>query len=230
LAEKGTDILLTYRNNETEAKAVVAEIEAKGRKAAALALDVSKLAGFDSFLEQVQQILPATFGRNNINFLINNAGTGAHALVHEMTEAIFDELLHVHFKGVFFLTQKCLPLITDGGRIVNISTGLVRFAFPGYSAYAAMKGAVEVFTRYLAKEVGSRKITVNVVAPGAIDNDFNKDRFEAMPQVKDFIASQTALGRVGVSEDIGGVVAFLCSADAGWITGQRIEVSGGMFL
>lgn len=151
-------------------------------------------------------------------------------MVAETTEETFDNLFNVHFKGVYFLTQKALPLLADGGRIVNLSTGLTRFTFPDYAAYASMKGAVEVLTKYLAKELGARDITVNLVAPGAIDNDFNKDSFNANPQIKEMIASQTALGRVGVSEDIGGVIAFLCSEDARWVNGQRIEASGGMFL
>lgn len=170
------------------------------------------------------------WGREQLDILVNNAGFGTHAMVADTTEEAFDSMVNVHLKGAYFLTQKFIPLLKDGASIVNISTGLTRFTFPGYAAYAAVKGAVEVLTRYLAKELGSKGIRVNIVAPGAIDNDFNKHAFEANPQIKDIIASQTALGRVGVSEDIGTVVAFLASDNARWITGQRLEASGGMFL
>ncbi|MCB0585587.1 MAG: SDR family oxidoreductase [Phaeodactylibacter sp.] len=230
LAEKGADIILTYRTGETEAKAVVSEIEQMGRKAAALYLDVAEVPTFDGFLEQVAGQLKEKWGRSTFDFLINNAGHGAHGMIGQTSEETFGQLFNVQFKGAYFLTQKALPLIADGGRIVNLSTGLTRFAMPGYSAYAAMKGAMEIVTKYLAKELGSRGITANLVAPGAIDNDFNKQAFDAYPQVKEVIASNTALGRVGVSEDIGGVVAFLCSEDARWVNAQRIEASGGMFL
>ena len=230
LAENGSDVLITYVKNKEAADKVVSEIEQKGRKAAALQLDVSKASTFDEFTQKVSDVLSEKWHTSTINFLVNNAGTGAHSLIAETTEETFDAMLNIHFKGAFFLTQKLLPLISDNGRIVNISTGLTRFTFPGYAAYASAKGAVEVFTRYLAKEIGARGITANFIAPGAIDNDFNKYAFENNPQVKDLIAANTALGRVGVSEDIGGVVAFLCSEEARWVNGQRIEVSGGMFL
>jgi NAD(P)-dependent dehydrogenase (short-subunit alcohol dehydrogenase family) len=230
LAENGSDIILTYVNNKNAADEVVSAIEQKGRKAAALSLDVSDSSSFDGFKESLTGILSEKWNSETINFLINNAGTGVHGMVTDTSEEAFDSMVNIHLKGPFFLTQKLLPMISDNGRVVNISTGLARFTFPGYAAYAAAKGAAEIYTKYLAKEVGSRGITANIVAPGAIDNDFNKHAFDAHPEVKDIIASNTALGRVGVSEDIGGVVAFLCSEDARWISGQRIEASGGAFL
>jgi len=230
LAEKGIDVILTYRSKKEEADAVVTQIEECGQKALALPLDTSDSKSFDGFMGRVMQHLREKWETDTFDFLINNAGIDAHSLIGETTEEAFDNLFNVHFKGVYFLTQKALPLLADHGRIINISTGLARFTIPGYAAYASMKGAIETFTRYLAKEVGSRGITANVVAPGAIETDFTRASFDANPQVKGFLASQTALGRVGVADDIGGVVAFLCSEDARWITAQRIEASGGMFL
>lgn len=230
LAETGADVILTYRSRQDEAEAVVAEIEKLGRKAAALQLDTGEIKTFDAFFAEVSNVLQSKWQRANFDFLVNNAGIDSAAPFAEMTEEAFDNLFSVHFKGVYFLTQKALPYLTDGGRIINLSTGLARFATPGYSAYASMKGAIEVFTRYLAKELGSRGITANAVAPGAIETDFTRNAFDAHPGVKDFIASQTALGRVGVANDIGGVIAFLCTEEARWINAQRIEASGGMFL
>lgn len=230
LAKNGADVILTYRQEKGEGEAVVAEIEARGRKAALLQLDVSELGQFDGFSQSLQNTLEATWQRKDFDFLINNAGIDSAAPFDKMTEENFDRLYLVHFKGVYFLTQKLLPVIADGGGIVCTSTGLARFAIPGYSAYASMKGAIEVFAHYLAKELGSRRIRANVVAPGAIDTDFNKGAFEHHPRVKEFLASQTALGRVGVPEDIGGVVAFLCSEEGRWVNAQRLEASGGMFL
>lgn len=230
LAEKGNDVILTYNSNKEEALAVVKEIESSGRKAAALQLNVGDTKSFDAFIEQVSQILKETWKRETFDFLINNAGVEANGSIAETSEETFDLLLNVHFKGVFFLTQKSLSLIADNGRIVNVSSGLARFTSPGYAAYASMKGAIETFTKYLAKEAGARGITANVVAPGLIQTDFSKSFFENAPQVIEFIKSQTALGRTGVPEDVGGIVAFLCTEDARWITAQRIEASGGMFL
>lgn len=230
LAEYGSDVIITYRSKEDEAQKVVSAIQEHGRQAIALQLDVADISSLDNFFAQVKAQLEQHWQRSTFDFLVNNAGIGAHAMVGEVSEETFDQLNQVQLKGPYFLTQKALPLLADGGRIVNISTGLARFSLPGYSAYAAMKGAMEVFTRYLAKELGDRGITANVVAPGAIDTDFNKDAFEHNPQIKEMIASQTALGRVGKAEDIGGVVAFLCTEDARWINAQRIEASGGMFL
>jgi NAD(P)-dependent dehydrogenase (short-subunit alcohol dehydrogenase family) len=230
LAESGTDVILTYRSNRAEADAVVARIAELGRRAVALQLDVGKIASFDAFAAEVRAALSTHWKRSQFDYLVNNAGIGTHAMLAETTEAQFDELMNVQFKGVFFLTQKLLPLIADGGRIVNVSTGLTRFALPGYSAYAAMKGAVEVLTKYMAKELGPRGIAVNVVAPGAIETDFGGGVVRDNPQLNGFIASQTALGRVGRADDIGGVVALLLSPANGWINAQRIEASGGMFL
>ena len=230
LAEYGSDVIITYRSKQVEAEEVVAEIAKTGQKAVALPLDVSDVSSFDEFMKEVATVLKANWQRDNFDFLINNAGIDTYSLIAEMTEEAFDSLFNVHFKGAFFFTQKALPLMANGGRIINLSTGLARFSLPGYGAYAAMKGAIEVFTRYLAKELGQRGITANAVAPGAIETDFTRPAFEANPQVKEVIAAQTALGRVGVPEDIGGVIAFLCSEDARWVNAQRIEASGGMFL
>ena len=230
LAGYGADSIITYRSHKDEADSVVSEIEAKGQKAAALQLDVGDVKSFDGFMDQVSGILKDKWGRDKFDFLVNNAGMGGHATVDETAEEVFDSLFNVHFKGVYFLTQKALPLINDYGRVINISSGLARFTLPGFSAYASMKGAIETYTRYVAKELGARGITANVVAPGAVETDFNKARFDANPQVKEMIASMTALGRLGVPDDIGGVVAFLCSEDARWVNGQRLEASGGMFL
>ena len=229
-ARRGIDVLLTYRSNRKEAEAVVAEIEKSGRRAAALQLDVGDASSFAPFIEQVRAVLKNHWQRERFDFLVNNAGVGAHAAFAETTEAQFDELMRIHLKGPFFLTQKLLPLLADGGRIVNISTGLARFATPGYAAYAAMKGAIEVLTRYQAKELGSRGIAVNVVAPGAIETDFGGGAVRDNKELNAFVASQTALGRVGLPDDIGGVVASLLAPENRWINAQRIEASGGMFL
>jgi NAD(P)-dependent dehydrogenase (short-subunit alcohol dehydrogenase family) len=230
LAQRGTDVVLTYKSGRAEALAVVAQIEAMGRRAQALPLDVADTAGFVEFAIGFRRILASHWQRDRFNFLVNNAGIGIHANFADTTEAQFDELVNIHLKGVFFLTQKLLPLLADGGRIVNISSGLSRFALPGYSAYAAMKGAVEVLSRYMAKELGARGIAVNVVAPGAIETDFGGGMVRDDAQVNAMIAAQTALGRVGLPDDIGGVIASLLSPDNGWINAQRIEVSGGMFV
>ena len=230
LAKKGHDIIITYRTKKEEANKVVAEISSLGRKATALQLDIGKISDLDSFVQDVNQALKNNWGRKTFDFLINNAGIIAHVSVAETTEETFDALMNIHLKGVFFLTQKLLPKMEKGGRIVNFSTGLTRFAFPGYGAYAAMKGGIEVYTKYLARELGVRGITANVIAPGAIDTDMNKAAFDANPDVVNMISSMTALGRIGHAEDIGGVVAFLCSPEAGWVNGQRIEASGGMNL
>jgi NAD(P)-dependent dehydrogenase (short-subunit alcohol dehydrogenase family) len=230
LAGKGHDVIVTYKSNLTEAQDTVAQIEKLGRKAVALALDVSDHKSFVSFSDQVKKVLGENWGQNDFDFLVNNAGIGINAPFMETTEEQFDLLMNVHFKGTFFLTQKLLPVMKDGGRIVNITSGLARFSLPGYAAYGAMKGAVEVLTRYLAKELGPRRITVNVVAPGAIETDFGGGTVRDNPEVNQFIAGQTALGRVGLPDDIGGAVASLLSDDSRWINGQRVEVSGGIFL
>jgi len=230
LAEKGYDVILTYQTKETEANDVKADVIAAGRKSAALQLDMSNIASLDKFVDQVKDVLRDQWDSDKLDVLVNNAGVGATIPFAESSEEDFDRLLNIHFKGVYFLTQKILPLLNDGGKIINVSSGTTRFCVPGYSIYASMKGAIETFTKYLAKELGPRGITANVVAPGAIETDFNNAAIRNNPQMKGFLASQTALGRVGEAEDIGGLVAFLCSEDAGWINGQRIEASGGMFL
>ena len=230
LAHQGVDIILTYQSRQLDALAVVAEIVALGRQAVALQLDVGQTSSFPVFAHQVQQALEQTWQRHNFDFLLNNAGIGVHASFTDTSEAQFDQLMNIQFKGVFFLTQALLPLIADHGRILNVSTGLTRFALPGFAAYAAMKGAIEVLTKYLAKELGARGIAVNVIAPGAIETDFGGGVVRDNTQMNSFIASQTALGRVGLPEDIGGAIAALLSDHSGWINAQRIEASGGMFL
>jgi NAD(P)-dependent dehydrogenase (short-subunit alcohol dehydrogenase family) len=230
LAQKGIDVLLTYHRQQAEAEAVVAAIRAQGRRAAALPLDAGTTSTFDGFFEQVQTTLRDIFQAERFHFLINNAGTGLHAAFAETTEAQFDEMVNIHLKGPFFLTQKALPLLEDGGRIINISSGLARVSMPGSAAYAAVKGAVEVLTRYQAKELGARGIAANVVAPGAIATDFRGGAVRDNPQVGAMIAGITALGRVGEPEDIGPLVAFLCTDEARWVNAQRIEASGGMMV
>lgn len=230
VARAGTDVILTYRSQAAEAQAVVAEIEALGRRALALPLDVADSRSFAAFAQQVQAALAQHWQRERFDFLVNNAGIGIHASFMETTEAQFDELVNIHLKGTFFLSQQLLPLMNDGGRILNVSTGLARFALPGYAAYAAMKGGIEVLSRYMAKELGARGIAVNVVAPGAIETDFGGGAVRDNAQLNAMVASQTALGRVGQPDDIGGVIAALLQPGTGWINAQRIEASGGMFL
>jgi NAD(P)-dependent dehydrogenase (short-subunit alcohol dehydrogenase family) len=230
LARSGVDSIITYNSNSDAAQEVVTEIQALGRKAVALKFDVGAFVMFDGFLADVRAALQTTWSVNTFDFLINNAGIGGTIPIANVTEADFDTFCNVHFKGVYFLTQKSLPMMNDGGRIINISTGTTRFCVPGYSVYASMKAAVETFTRYLAKEIGARGMTANVLAPGAIETDFNGAAIRTNPQMKAFLASQTALGRVGEANDIGGIAAFLCSDAAYWINAQRIEASGGMFL
>ncbi|WP_374603255.1 SDR family NAD(P)-dependent oxidoreductase [Niveibacterium sp.] len=230
LAARGVDIILTYRSQQTEADAAVAEIEALGARAVALRLDVADSTSFAAFAAEIRSQLQTRWQRDRFDYLFNNAGAGVHAGFAETTEAQFDKMMAIHLKGVFFLTQAMLPLIADGGRILNVSSGLARFALPGYAAYAAMKGAVEVLTRYLAKELGPRGIAVNVLAPGAIETDFGGGAVRDNAQLNAFVASQTALGRVGQPDDIGDLVAALFSDDARWVNAQRIEASGGMFV
>lgn len=229
LAEHGSDIILTYRSEAREAQAVVAAIEAHGRRAVALPLDVGDSAGFPAFVECVRAVLVG-WGVDRFDALVNNAGMGVHAPFADTTEAQFDQLVNVHLKGPFFLTAALLPLVADGGRILNISSGLTRFTLPGYAAYAAMKGAIEVLSRYQAKELGARGIGVNTLAPGAIATDFGGGAVRDNAQLNAFVASQTALGRVGEVDDIGAAVASLLSPANRWINGQRVEASGGMFL
>jgi NAD(P)-dependent dehydrogenase (short-subunit alcohol dehydrogenase family) len=230
LATSGVDSIITYRSAETEANEVVAELRKQGRKAAALKLEAGDSSSFAAFAEALKAELSRSWQRASFDFLVNNAGIGLHASFEQTTEAQFDELMNIHLKAPFFLTQKLLPLLADGGRILNVSSGLARFTFPGSSAYAVMKGGVEVLTRYLAKELGARKISVNTLAPGAIETDFGGGRVRDNAELNKAVAAQTALGRVGLPDDIGSAVAMLLSAESGWINGQRIEVSGGMML
>ncbi|NYU08393.1 short-chain dehydrogenase [Enterobacteriaceae bacterium CCUG 67584] len=230
LAAKGVGILLTYNRSEQEALEVVREIEQKGVKAAALQLNVGDIASFEQFVTKASEKLHSVWQRNTFDYLLNNAGVGLYAPYMETTEAQFDEVMNIHFKGPFFLTQGLLPLMENGGRILNVSSGLARFALPGSSTYAAMKGAMEVLTRYQAKELGARGITANIIAPGAIETDFGGGRVRDNKAINQQIASQTALGRVGLPDDIGDAIAALLSDELGWMNAQRVEVSGGMFL
>lgn len=230
LAERGYDIVLTYRSQRAEADAVVADIEARGQRAAALPLDVGQSATFADFAATLKQTLADIWQRETLDGLVNNAGMGLHEPFASTTEAQFDAIVDVHFKGPFFLTQQLLPLIADNGRILNISSGLARFSMPGASAYGAAKGAIEVLTRYLATELAERGIRVNVLAPGAIATDFNGGTVRDNADVNAFVSSVTALGRPGEADDIGRAMAMLLSEDATWINGERVEASGGMFL
>lgn len=230
LAKKGFDVVFTYHSNAVEAAKVVSEVQQLGQKAASISLDTSKANSLDAFKDNLEKLLKENFQAEKIDFLINNAGIGIHASFEETTEEQFDLLFNIHLKGVYFLSQKLVPMLQDGGGIVNISTGLARFTTPGYAAYATMKGGIEVLTRYQAKELGVRKIRVNTVAPGAIETDFGGGVVRDNKDLNQFISSMTALGRVGLPDDIGGVVAFLCTEEANWINGQRIEISGGMML
>jgi NAD(P)-dependent dehydrogenase (short-subunit alcohol dehydrogenase family) len=229
LARRGVGILFTYNSNLAEAKSLVSEVEAMGRKAAAFQLDAGNVTLFDGFVDQVRNQL-RVWGQDRFDYLVNNAGTSLHKPFDQTSEAEFDQIVNVHFKGVYFLTQKLLPLMRDGGRIVNISSGLARFSMPGTSAYGAAKGAIEVLTRYLAKELGARGITANVVAPGAIETDFSGGRVRDNPEINKVVAAMTALGRAGVPDDVGPMIAALLADDNRWVNGQRIEVSGGMSL
>ena len=229
LARRGVDLIFTYHSNQTEADSLIREAEAIGRRAAAFRLDTGDIRSFDGFVAAVRETLQG-WDRERFDYLVNNAGNSQHINFEQMTEADFDAVVNVHFKGVYFLTQKLLPLMNDGGRIVNISSGLTRVAFPGSSAYAAAKGAVEVLTRYLAKELGPRQIAVNTVAPGAIATDFSGGMVRDNPEVNKRVAEMTALGRAGVPDDVGPMIAALLSDDNRWVNGQRIEVSGGLAL
>ena len=227
IAAKGGDVIITYQNRADDAQTVVAEVEAMGRKAVALQLDVTRMARFAAFADALRGALRDSWSRDRFDHLVNNAGHGEVAPIADMTEAQFDGLVDTHFKGVFFLTQALLPLIADGGRIVNLSSGLTRVSAPGWSAYAAVKGAVEVLTIYMAKELGGRGIAVNTVAPGAIETDFFGGAVRDTPEFNKFFADMTALGRVGVPDDIGPMIAALLGPENRWVNAQRIEVSGG---
>ena len=229
LLRRGVNVIFTYHSNQSHTDALIREGEAMGRKAAGFRLDTGDIRLFDGFVAAVRKTLEQ-WGRDRFDYLVNNAGTSLHANFEETTEAQFDQILNVHFKGVYFLTQKLLPLMNDGGRIVNVSSGLARFALPGSSAYGAAKGAVEVLTRYLAKELGPRRITANVVAPGAIETDFSGGMVRDNPEINKRVAAMTALGRAGQPDDIGPMIAALLGDENRWVNGQRIEVSGGMAL
>jgi len=230
LAEKGIDVIITYNTQAQDAEAVVNQVKQGGGNAAAMQLNTGDVKSFDAFIAKLNGVLKETFAADHLDFLVNNAGIGGYKLISEVTEDFFDELMNIHYKGVYFLTQKIIPLLNDGGGIVNVSSGLTRVSMPRSSAYAAMKGAIEVFTRYLAKELGARGIRANTVAPGAILTDFGGGHLRANEQSQKMVSDITALGRPGVAEDIGGVVAFLCTDDARWVNAQRIEVSGGMMV
>jgi len=229
LARNGTDVILTYHSNKKEADSAVAEIVALGRKAVAIQLDTGNIGVFDNFINSLRQALVG-LGAERFDYLVNNAGTAHHNSIEKTTEAELDALYNVHFKGVFFLTQKLLPLINDGGRIINVSSGLTRIIMPGSAPYGSMKGAIEVLTKYMARELGPRRITVNVVAPGAIATDFSGGMVRDNPEVNKRVADLTALGRVGQPDDIGPMIASLLSENNRWVNAQRIEVSGGMSI
>ena len=229
LARNGTDVILTYRSNKKEADLAVAEIVALGRRAVAIQLDTGNVGAFEDFVKNVRQAL-AGLGSERFDYLVNNAGTAHHNTIEKTTEAELDALYNVHFKGVFFLTQKLLPIINDGGRIVNVSSGLTRIIVPGSALYGSMKGAIEVLTKYMAKELGPRRITVNVVAPGAIATDFSGGMVRDNPEVNKMVSAATALGRPGVPDDLGPMIAALLSDENRWVNAQRIEVSGGLSI
>jgi NAD(P)-dependent dehydrogenase (short-subunit alcohol dehydrogenase family) len=230
LAAQGVDVILTYLSGADEAAAVVREIEAMGRRAVALPLDVGAAGTFADFAGNVRTALQNTWQRARFDYLVNNAGSGVYATIADMAEQEFDLMINIHLKGTFFLTQKLSPMIEDGGRVLNISSGLTRFTFTGYAAYAAAKGGVEVLTRFMAKELGERNISVNVLAPGATETDFGGGALRDDSNINAQFAGMTALGRNGRPDDIGDVVAALLSNGAGWLTGQRIEASGGLLL
>lgn len=230
MAAKGVDVIITYHSQKQAAELVVDEITAMGRKAIALQLDSGNVSTFAAFTNQIKETLNKEWQRDTFDYLINNAGHGDYALIEQTTEAQFDGLINVHFKGVYFLTKSLLNTIADGGRIVNFSSGLTRMSFPGYAAYAAAKGAVEVLSVYMAKELGSRGIAVNTIAPGAIETDFGGGAVRDNPDINKVFAEMTALGRVGVPDDIGPMVASLLSEDNRWVNAQRIEVSGGQAI
>ncbi len=230
LAEKGADIIITYHTQKEEAEKVAEEVRSRGRKASVLFFDAADVKGIDTFLDQVKATLQSNWNTDRFDFLINNAGVGATLPIPQVTEDVFDNLVNIHFKSAYFLTQKSIPIMNDGGSVINLSSGTTRFCVPGYSVYSSLKGAMEVFTKYIAKEFGARGIRANIVAPGPVETDFNNAAIRNNPQMKTHLSSLSPLGRVGQANDIGSVVAFLCSPESGWINGQRIEVSGGINL
>ena len=230
LADKGQDSIITYHSKKAEAEAVVKEIESKGRKAVALHLDVSKAASFDAFVADVKKALSATWKRDTFDHLVNNAGVGAHTLIADTSESVFDDMVNIHVKAPYFLTQKLLPVMADGGKIINLSSGLARFSYAGFAPYAIMKAAIESFTRYLAVELGPRRITANTIAPGGIATDFGGGFLRDNPELSQSIANQTPLGRIGQADDIGALAAAMLTDDFRWVNGQRIEAAGGILL
>jgi NAD(P)-dependent dehydrogenase (short-subunit alcohol dehydrogenase family) len=230
LAKKGFDIIFTYNSSASEAAKVVDEIVAMGKKAKAIQLNVADSKSFDSFVASVKSSLTKDFATENILALVNNAGIGTYTSIAETSEEVFDSMVNIHLKAPYFITQKLLPVMSDGGSIVNVSSGLARFSYPNYAPYAIMKAGVESLTRYQAQELGSRKIRVNTIAPGAIATDFGGGAVRDNKDLNAMIANSTALGRVGLPDDIGSVVAFLCSDDAKWVNAQRIEISGGVHI
>lgn len=230
IAKKNIDVILTYNSNKESAEEVVVEIEKSGQKAYAIKFDVSDLKSYDNFISEIKTVLKTKWNSDKFDFLINNAGVGATIPIAQVTEEAFDNLMNIHFKGVYFLTQKSLPMMNDNGGVVFISSGTTRFCVPGYSVYSSLKGAVEVFTKYVSKEYGNRGIRSNIVAPGPVETDFNNAAIRNNPKMQDFLTAQTPLGRVAKADDIGSVVAFLCTEDSKWVNGQRIEVSGGINL
>ncbi len=230
LARAGVGVVATYVEAKDAAASLVAEVQAAGSKAVVLPLDVADSASFPAFVEQLRSAVREEFGRDTIDFLVNNAGTSLHESFATTTEKQFDDIVNVHLKGPFFLTQALLPVLADGGRIVNISTGLVRITIPGSAAYAAAKGAVEVLTRYQAQELGGRGIRVNVVAPGAVATDFSGGMVRDNPQVGEMVRGVTALGRLAEPDDIGAAIALLLADGFGWASGAKIELTGGQRL
>ncbi|MEM9837698.1 MAG: SDR family oxidoreductase [Pseudomonadota bacterium] len=230
LADAGADVIITYVRSGGAADEAVQHLQAKGVRAAALQVDLTGAGSLTSFKDDVARQLKA-WGSESFDILVNNAGISSNEAFGDITESELDTIYNTNFKSLVLLTQALEPYLRDGGRVITMGTGLTRTAAaPGMVVYAAMKAAVETFTKYLAQTLGPRGITVNALAPGGIDNDFNADRFEAMPQLRDILTSHTALGRIGRTEDIGPITAFLASDAAGWITGQRIEASGGFKL
>lgn len=229
-ARKGIDVILTYKSSKDEAEKIVAEVNTLGRKALALPFDAEQVGAIDGFLSEVQAGLKTHWDTDKFDFLVNNAGIGATIPIPQVTETDFDRLMNIHYKSVYFLTQKSLPIINDNGSVIFISSGTTRFCVPGYSVYSSLKAAIEVVCRYVAKEFGHRGIRANVVAPGPIETDFNNAAIRSNPEMKDRLSGLTPLGRVGEADDIGGVVAFLCTDEASWINAQRIEVSGGISI
>lgn len=230
LAQKNYNLIVTYKQSKAQALETVKEIEALGQQAIALQFDASTPAALDQFVSNVRAAMQSNWKTDQLDLLVNNAGIGVYSSMADTTETEFDEMMNIHIKTPFFLTQKLLSNVKDGGNIVNISSGLTRFTFPNYGAYAIMKGAVEVMTRYLAVELGHRQITVNTIAPGAIETDFGGGLVRDNQEVNDLIASKTALGRAGLPDDIGAALAVLVSDDCKWLNGQRVELSGGTLL